>query len=81
MPLARAADGGVAGQVCQGVKIQGEKHGVKPKSCRRQGGFNACVARANHCNIRHLLHKLSFRMEKRLIFLYIYGILSVYCEI
>ena len=47
MALARAADGGVAGHVADGVHIDGEADGVQSQPRGGQRGLNARVARAD----------------------------------
>ena len=48
MPLARAADGGVAGQIGDGVEREREQHGVKTESSGGQRGLDAGVTCADN---------------------------------
>ena len=56
VPLARAADGRIAGHVAHGVEIDGEQHGIKPEARAGERGFNARVPRADDADIRCILH-------------------------
>ena len=47
MPLARAADGGVAGKVGDGVEREGKQHGIQPQSRTGESGLDAGVPRAD----------------------------------
>ena len=51
VPLARAADGRVAGHVAHAVQIHGEAQGLQPQTRRGQSRLDARVARADHRNI------------------------------
>ena len=51
MPLARSADGGVAGHVAHGVEIDREQNGAQTQSSGNQRGLNARVPRADHGDI------------------------------
>ena len=51
MPLARSADGGVAGHIAHAVKVYGKADGVKPHTGCRQSRLDARVSRADDRNI------------------------------
>ena len=51
MPLAGAADGGVAGHVADAVHVHSEAYRVKPQPRGGEGGLNARVSRADNGNI------------------------------
>ncbi len=48
VPLARAADGGVAGHIAHTVQIHGEAYGVKPHTRRGKGGLYSGMACAHN---------------------------------
>ena len=48
VPLARTADGGVAGHVADAVEIHREAHGVKPHARRGKRGFDSCMPCADN---------------------------------
>ena len=47
VPLSRAANGGVAGHVANGVQIDGENDSFHPQPCRRQSCFNSSMPGAH----------------------------------
>ena len=51
MPLAGAADGGVAGHVAHCVQIDGKDNGFQSQTGGGKGGFNAGMARTNDRNV------------------------------
>ena len=48
MPLARSSDGGIAGEIGEGVQIQGEEHGIHTEARGCQRGFDARMPRTDH---------------------------------
>ena len=51
MPLSRSADGGVAGQIGERVKVEGKKDGVRSHTGGGQSRFDSGVTRADYCNL------------------------------
>ena len=51
MALAGAADGRVAGHIAHGIQIDGKDNGFQSQACGGQGGFDACMARADDRNV------------------------------
>ena len=56
MPLAGAADGGVAGHEADRVEVQRQQQRRKAHPRRGKRGFAACVSRADHDNIKLFRH-------------------------
>ena len=52
MPLAGAADGGVAGHVAHGVQVDGKDDGLQPQAGGGQSRLNAGVSGADDGNIK-----------------------------
>ena len=72
MPLARAADGGVARHVADAVEIHREAHGAQPEPRRGERGLDARVSGADDGNIKFsgvvglhaFLSAISFKMAR-----------------
>ena len=63
MPLARAADGGIAGHEGDGIQIEREQQGIKPHARAGQRRLAARVPRADDGNIKTIHKSRNLREE------------------